>query len=265
MTCFHAMASHLGIYEAAALYDLAFSYRDFEAETRFILEAYRRRRGRAPTTLFELAAGPGRHALAAAAAGLSVAALDVSRQMAEYTRQKAELAGIHLDYRVADMSDFEPPGLFDLAICMLCSAGYLLSDTAVLSHLASVRAALEPDGMYLLELTHPTELSDARKSQSSWRMRDALGELHVDWSGDPSKAVNGIWESHAALVYQPFDGGPATRVEDRAQQRGFTLAELVSLAERSGFALEAALGGFDEGVALDDSSASRMMILLRTA
>lgn len=259
------MASHFGIYAAAALYDLAFSYRDFEAETQFVLEAYRRRRGRSAKSLFELAAGPGRHALSAAAAGLAVTALDLSPHMAGYTRQKAEQAGVRLEYVVADMIDFEPPGTFDLAVCMLCSASYLLTDTAVLSHLACVRAALAADGMYLLELTHPAELSGTPKSKNSWRMRDARGELQIDWGGEPAKAVGGVWEAHATLLYQPFDGGPPVRVEDDARQRGFTFQEVARFAEQSGFAIEAALGAFDEGVPLEDPRANRMLLVLRRA
>lgn len=224
------------------------------------MDAYQRRRGRPAKTFFELAAGPGRHSLAAAAAGLTVTALDLSPEMAAYTKEKAARAGARLQYLVADMAHFEPPGTFDLAACLSCSASYLLSDTAVLSHLSSVRAALTPDGMYLLELTHPAELGGATKSKNTWRMSDARGEVQIDWGGQP---VAGVWESHVTLVYQPSDGAPPVRVEDDACQRGFTLEEATRFADRSGFALEATLGGFDEDLPLDDPRASRMLLLLR--
>jgi SAM-dependent methyltransferase len=256
------MSPHLAIYAAPGLYDLAFRYRDFEAETRFLREAFRRRRGRAATSFFELAAGPGGHALSAASAGLAVTALDLSAPMAAYTLQKAERAGVELRYLVADMTSFEPPGTFDLAACLLCSAGYLLTDDAVLSHLASVRAALAPEGLYVLELTHPAELGGDVKSNHSWRVRDELGELEIDWRGDPGRAIDGIWESHVTLLYRPTDGSPPTRVEDVARERGFTFEQVERFAERSGFAVEATFGGFDEALPLAGSRASRMLVVL---
>lgn len=256
------MPAHLGVYAAAGLYDLAFGYRDCEAETRFLLEAFRRRRGRAASSFFELAAGPGRHALAAARAGLAVTALDLSPQMAAYTLAKAEQEGVELEYLVADMTRFEPPGTFDLAACMLCSAGYLLTDDAVIAHLSSVRAALNPDGLYVLELTHPAELGGDARSNHSWRVRDGLGELEIAWNGDPGRAIDGIWESHVTLLYRPADGTPPTRVEDVARERGFSFEEVAQFAQRSGFTVDATFGGFDAALPLADPRASRMLVVL---
>jgi hypothetical protein len=156
---------------------------------------------------------------------------------------------------------FDVVGSFDLAACMLCSAGYLLTDDAMLSHLASVRATLASEGLYVLELTHPAELSGDVKSNHSWRMRDERGELEIDWRGDPGKAIDGIWESHVTLLYRPTDGSPPTRVEDVARQRGFTFEQVERFAKRSGFAVEV-FGGFDESLQLADSRARRMIVVL---
>jgi hypothetical protein len=98
------LSPHLAIYAAPGLYDLAFRYRDFEAETGFLRETFRRRRARAAMSFFELAAGPGGHALSAASAGLAVTALDLSAPMAAYTLQKAERTGVELRYLVAEMT-----------------------------------------------------------------------------------------------------------------------------------------------------------------
>lgn len=257
------VSSHLGIYAAPGLYDLAFSYRDFDAETRFLLETFRRLRGRPARSFFELAAGPGRHALSAATRGIEVIALDLSPPMAAYALEKAARAGVALHYLVSDMTRFEAPGSFDLAACLLCSAGYLLTDDAWQSHLSSVRAALVPRGLYVLELTHPAELTGAITSHTSWRMRDELGELDIDWRGDPAEAAGGVWESSVTLIYRPADGSPAIRVEDAGRQRALELAEITRCAEASGFALAAVHGGFDEGLSLADPRANRMIIVLR--
>lgn len=256
------MASHGTIYERAALYSLAFSYRDFAAESGWLRSAYERRRARAPRSFLELAAGPAEHAIEMLAAGLDVVALDLSPQMAAHARASAQARGLALPYTVADMVDFPAPGAFDLVACLLCSGSYLLTDEAVLSHFASVRATLAPGGIYLLELTHPSELVGSAKSIHTWKMRDTTGELEIAWGGDPAQAVDGIWQADVRFVYQPYDGGAPVVVEDQARQRAFTHAQFVSLAQQSGFVVEAMLGGFDESIALDSPKATRMVVLL---
>jgi SAM-dependent methyltransferase len=255
------MLGHRAIYRHAALYDLAFSYRDYASECGFLLDWYRARRGRAPRSFLELAAGPAGHALEMASAGLDVLALDLSPEMAAWAREKAERRGLDLPYLVADMAEFTAPVRFDLAACLLCSAGYLLTDQAFLSHLASVRSCLVPGGMYVLELTHPSELNGSIRSNTAWKMRHDGGELAIDWRGDPASAVDGVWWADVSFVYQPATGR-AVHFEDRASQRGFSYAQIVSLARRGGFEVEAAVGSFDENVELDDPRATRMIAML---
>jgi SAM-dependent methyltransferase len=256
------MTPHAAIYSSAELYDLAFSYRDFAAECRFLSELYRARRGRDARTFLELAAGPSRHALQLAAAGLSATALDSVSQMAAFAERRAQARGLPLSYLVADMTDFHGTQRFDLAACLLCSASYLLRDEQVLSHLACVHEALADDGLYVLELTHPAELSGQPKSQTRWNMRDERGELEIDWAGDPARSENGIWQTHVTLRFHPADGSAAVVIEDHAAQRGFGYEELRRLAEQSGFLVEGAFGTFDPSVALDSPQASRMLIAL---
>jgi hypothetical protein len=254
---------HSRIYEAAALYDLAFSYRDYGQETGFLRELYRRRRGRAAGSFLELAAGPAQHALAMLAAGLDAVALDLAPEMASYAHRLAAARGLSLPYLTADMASFSAPRRFDLVACMLCSASYLLTDDAVRSHLACVREALIDDGMYVLELSHPSELSGTRLSKEVWAVTDARGTLDVAWRGDPATAVGGIWQSDAELVYRPSDGSAPITVAASARQRGFRLDELLRLAEQSGLEVEATLGAFDEDVTLESPHANRMIVVVR--
>ncbi len=259
------MTTHTSVYQAAELYDLAFSYRDIGAEARFLRELYRRRRGRPAKTFLELAARPARHAIDMRGAGLDVLALDLAPEMAAYGVESAKARGLALDYVVADMTAFEAPRTFDLAACMLCSASYLLTPEAFLAHLRSVRAALAPEGMYFLELTHPSELAGERKSQNAWKMSDARGELSIAWGGDLAKSVDGVWRADVHLHYRPFDGSAPVHIHDEADQRAFSVTELAGFAEQSGFAIEASFGAFDEHIEVDDPRAHRLLLVLRRA
>jgi SAM-dependent methyltransferase len=256
------MLPHRTIYQQAALYDLAFSYRDYAVESQWLRDAYALRRARAPRSFLELAAGPAGHALEMLAAGLDVTALDLSPEMAAYGRSKAAARGLALPYTEANMVEFQVPQRFDMVACMTCSASYLLTDAAVLSNFASVRTALADGGLYVLELTHPSELTGTKKSQTKWKMRDDAGEVEVDWNGDPGAAVDGIWSDEVSLEYRPFDGSPPISVKEQARQRGFTHGQIIAFAEQSGLVVEAALGGFDEALALASPNATRMILML---
>jgi SAM-dependent methyltransferase len=253
--------AHTTIYEAARLYDLAFSYRDFAKEALFLKRVYMARHGHAPANILELAAGPARHALEMAAVGASATALDIVPEMAEYARRNAIERKLELDYRVCDMTRFESPTKFELAACMLCSATYLLTDRAFDSHLRSVHAALVEGGMYVLELPHPAELEEP-KTKSTWTMRDAMGELAVQWSENATGRDGNTWLADVKLEYRPLDGSAAVLVEQTSRQRKFTREELEALASRAGFSVQGVFGALNESVALDDQQAWRMVIVL---
>jgi SAM-dependent methyltransferase len=252
------------VYDAPALYDLAFGYRNYAHEASFLRGVYERRRQRPPRSFLEIAAGPARHALAMAALGLEVAALDRSPAMAAHARRTAAEQGVELPYVVDDMAAFALPRSFDLAACMIASASYLLRDEDFVAHLRCVRAVMARGGIYVIELAHPSELDGAAKTKDTWTMRDAGGELDVAWisreeSFDPADKTK---VHHVRMIYRPHAGDPVV-LEDESRQRGFSRADIEALvAAAGGFEIEGLLGALDEAVALDAEGAWRMVVVL---
>lgn len=259
------ITAHSEIYGTAALYDLAFSYRDFAKECAFLCSTFERLAGRAPKSFLEIAAGPGRHAQEMLASGLDAVAMDLAPEMAAYGQQTAKQRGLELAYFVEDMTTFESSRNFDLVACMLCSATYLLTDTAFASHLTRVKDALTADGRYVLELPHPAE-SDGPKTKQAWSIRDDGGELHVEWREEGQEGTaDQTYLTRARLEYRPNDGSQPVIVTDKAPQRDVSPERLRRLAEAAGFSIESTLGALDENVTLDDPSAWRMVVVLRKA
>ena len=254
------MNPHAAIYGAAALYDLAFGYRDFARECAFLRGVHDQRRDPPLRSFLELAAGPARHALEMRAAGVRATALDLSPEMAAYAATKARERGLTLPYLVADMVSFESPERFDLVATMLCSATYLLTDDAFVAHLDRVHAALADGGLYVMELPHP---SDRNKTKSTWTVRDGAGELDVRWLDEETADVR-ISRARVRLEYRPFDGSPPRLVEDEAPQRLYSRTDIESLVARNGrFAIDGLFGALDESVALDARSAWRLLLILK--
>ena len=256
------MMEHSAIYDAAALYDLAFSYRDFPEEARFLRQLHAHRLGTEPRSFLELAAGPGRHAQEMCRAGLEVAALDLSSAMAAHCQRQAGKQGLSFPYLLGDMTLFQLDRQFELIACMLCSATYLLTDEQFLAHLGCVHSALSNTGLYVLELPHPNEASDP-KTASDWKMKDAHGELAVQWR--EIAATGRLITIDVRLEYQPNGGGEPLVVMDRGRQRDLTEAHLRALAETAGFVVSDVFGALDEHVALHDPKAWRMVAVLRKA
>jgi hypothetical protein len=256
------MMEHATIYDAAALYDLAFSYRDFPKETRFLRQLYAKRVGREPHSFLELAAGPACHTLEMRSEGLEVAALDLSAAMAAHSQRRAQERGLPFRYVVGDMTHFEFERRFDLIACMLCSATYLLTDEQFERHLSCVRAALADDGVYVLELPHPNDASEA-KTAERWTMKDEHGELSVEWC--EAAAVDRLLTIDVRLEYRPHDNRPPQLVVDRGRQRDLSEADLSRMARATGFVVSDVFGALDEAVALHDPKAWRMLAVLRKA
>ncbi|MBF2053311.1 MAG: class I SAM-dependent methyltransferase [Candidatus Sericytochromatia bacterium] len=257
--------SHQPIYAQAALYDLAFSYRNIEAETQFLLDCYQRVTGRQPQRVLELAAGPARHALECSRRGFQSAALDISPEMMAYAHQLATEADLALETLVADMRDFSLPQPADLAFTLLDSTAYLLTAQDFMQHLQAVARNLNPDGLYILEMTHPADIFERnQRVQTDWEMERGALRLEISW-GDPDDffdPVSQITDCSVSLKAR----GPEGKVNLRtcAPQRSYTYQEVQALlAAQSDFVFWQSYGAFDQTFGVDDERAWRMIMALQ--
>lgn len=255
------MTPHAAIYDASRLYEKAFAFRDFNREVRFLLDAFMSRRQRPATSFLELAAGPARHAIGLGALGLDVAGLDLSASMRALALARAAERGVDLSYVVGDMVSFKMDRRFDLVANMLSSATYILKDEDFVAHLHCVADALEVDGMYVIELPHPSALEGRSTVKDHWTVKDAEGELDVswcseDWQGTTSRCI-------ATMSFRPVEGEPVV-IREEARERIFRLEDVRAFAEATGrFEIEDVLGAVQEGVTLDAEKAWRMVTILR--
>ncbi|HOX09326.1 MAG TPA: class I SAM-dependent methyltransferase, partial [Candidatus Omnitrophota bacterium] len=84
--------------------------------------------GPARNSVLDLACGTGIHLMEFARRGYRASGIDKSPEMAEFVIAKAVSAGLKIGCSVEDMKDFTPRGPYSLAICMLDSFRYLLTD-----------------------------------------------------------------------------------------------------------------------------------------
>ncbi|MFQ3669380.1 MAG: class I SAM-dependent methyltransferase [Fimbriimonadaceae bacterium] len=105
--------------------------------------------------LVDIGCGTGRHAVEFARRGFRVTGVDLSAGMLDQARQKAEAAGVDVEFVHADAREFVREAAFDAAIC-LCEGGLGLADFDVdpLSHdlaiLQNVFADLRPGSPFAI-------------------------------------------------------------------------------------------------------------------
>lgn len=107
----------------------------------------------APTArLLDVGCGPGRHALAFAARGHLVTALDLHMPFLQGLRDEAENHDLKIVTVNSDMRRFRLAGVFDVAICLGLSFGYFESREDDIDTLSCIHAALRPGGRLVLDV-----------------------------------------------------------------------------------------------------------------
>jgi ubiquinone/menaquinone biosynthesis C-methylase UbiE len=247
---------------------LAFSYRDFTAELDAVIAWATESAGRPPATALELAAGPGDHVLGLAQRGLVVTGLDLSAQMCDRMRERADDLSVELDVVQADMRSFELGRTFDLAITMLDSTTYLLTLDDMLSYLDSVARHLSPGGSLIVEMSHPRDAFDADATTSSdWTMSSGDEHVHIRWGSpdgtpDDFDATTQVTQTRVSIDYSAGNGS-SVAVTETHPSRAWTATEFEAAIRLSGeFDVVRQFGSFS-GVALNSPEAWRMITVLR--
>ena len=255
---------HEGLYALPEIYEIAFSYRDIERECDFLTAVYRRVTGRDPSSVLELACGPGQHARAFAARGLRVAALDASPEMTAYVRSRLPDAVV----LTADMADFRLPLRVDLAFTLLDSLPYLTTNERLVAHLRCVHRALRPGGVYVVELRHPAEVwfSRPREGGQTWTMERDGVRVTTHWGLEVQ--VDPIAQTERVLSRFVVERGHERRVVDAwGLLRPLLPQEFLALVELAGgWSFAGWWGDFDLDRPLTpDPPSWRFIIALRRA
>jgi SAM-dependent methyltransferase len=138
------------LYDYPQYYEIAFSFRDIEAEASFLdscIKQFSRTNGK---NVFEVGCGPAPHAGALARLGYQYCGLDINRNMLDHATYKWHDLKPSPRFVDGDMVSFDLPQTADFAFVMLGSL-YLNSLEEMTSHFNSMARALKPGGLYFLD------------------------------------------------------------------------------------------------------------------
>jgi SAM-dependent methyltransferase len=131
---------------SAHVYDLLYSFKDYEAESRDLVSLIR---GRVPgaTSLLDVACGTGRHLEPLRSAFPDVAGVDLDDGLLAIARER--LPDVSLAH--GDMRTFDLGRTFDAVTCLSSSVGYLRNDVELAAAVGRMAAHLAPGGVLIVD------------------------------------------------------------------------------------------------------------------
>ena len=203
------------------------SREDTIPEAEFLMEALELT---AEDRVLDVACGAGRHAQLLAERGPRVVGVDLSLPLLKRA-QALNSAALFLR---ADMRALPFFGAFDAAVCLFASFG-LLGQKGDQAALASICAALAPNGIALIETWNPYAAAQLDGRRNWWRTGDALYLAEAQFDALEGKARD-------ARIVMPLRG--AARSWTR-ETRFYTAPELRAMAESAGLRPMRWFGDFD--------------------
>jgi len=263
------LAEHLNLYQRAVYYDIIFD-RDVNREADFIMAAAALHAGRQPTSVLDIACGPGYHAREFARRGLRAIGSDLQSEMIAFARQKDAAEGLlanglAAEWLVADMRQFVLAAPVDLAFIAFDGLDALQSNAEVIQHFRSVAANLNPNGVYLIDLSHPRDVNHFYYYQFHYEGQRDNTHVEINWGlNDPHyDLITNLCRVELEMIVT-LPQGDEIRVKDSAVERLFLPQEILLLAELAGvFEVVGWYGDYDLNIPLDAPEAKRMIAVLQ--
>lgn len=187
-------------------------------------------------TLIDLGCGPGLYSQAFAARGYTVTGVDISSSSLAYAKQAALVAHKPITYLCQDYVTEPLPGRYDLAVCIYCDFGALISDEQQ-RFLQHVHASLNDNGLLIFDV-FGAGLCKVCQEERTWAY-----EAGADfWSATPHYVLSehvhfsaaNAW-GHRTIILEE-DHRPKEYI---SWDTYYTEAAITTLLARHGFSVEA--------------------------
>ncbi len=131
---------------SAHVYDLLYSFKDYETEARDLLALIRERKPNA-RSLLDVACGTGKHLELLRSDFPDLAGVDLDATLLEMSRERLP----DVPFTQADMRTFDLGRTFDAVTCLFSSVGYLRDDGELTAAIGRMAAHLNPGGVLVVD------------------------------------------------------------------------------------------------------------------
>jgi SAM-dependent methyltransferase len=138
--------------EYSKYYDLIYRDKDYVKECDFVEQILRDYSVKPVKTILEGGCGTGSHAISLANRGYKVTGIDSSDTMIEGAQEKARTLNLGLDFRVADLRQFDLGIRFGACISMFAAMSYITETEDILKTLANIRRHIDTDSLFIFDV-----------------------------------------------------------------------------------------------------------------
>lgn len=131
---------------SARVYDLLYSFKDYETEARDLVALIRDRKP-AASSLLDVACGTGKHLELLRSAFPDVAGVDLNDELLAIARERLP----DVPFTQADMRTFDLGRTFEAVTCLFSSVGYLRDDAELAEAVGRMSAHLTPGGVLIVD------------------------------------------------------------------------------------------------------------------
>ncbi|HBH97504.1 MAG TPA: hypothetical protein DDX89_06950 [Candidatus Omnitrophica bacterium] len=254
-----------GVYRYPRYYAIGYQW-NTEAECDFLEACLAKHVGPEPAAVLDIGCGAGRHLLELARRGHRVTGFDLRPEMVEFVNAEARNAELQVSVSVGDLRRMAVEGTYGLAICLMDTFRYLLTNDEILRHLECVASHLQPGGLYVTDFWVPRRWDQIGSEVYQWEQTRGTTTVRVFYVQHPDSVdpVSQTFEDELVLTVEE-DGASRDIHGERTRTRLIMPQEFDALIQASGaFEIIGRFSDFDESRPLEsDSQSWRMVSLLR--
>jgi SAM-dependent methyltransferase len=245
------------VYDYPEYYSIAVGVlRDVKKEVDFIDKAAKRFAKCKVDSVLEIGCGDSPYMEELSKSGYKFKGLDLSNKMLEYSRKKAENAGISAELICADMLDFSLNEKVGLSYVLFGSL-YRTSNDDFLQHLKCVADSLEKGGIYIL---HMVVEGDFRDCEGTFSHEAKKGNISIKAVFD-RKVVNFSKQlREESFTLHVNDKGKEFTIYDKVIDKFILPSEFKFLVEKSDFEFVDWFDGFDLDKRFDEQNKCEFVV-----
>lgn len=205
------------------------------AECDFLEQCLATYLSRKAVRVLDIGCGAGRHLLELAARGYQVTGFDLRPEMIAFVQDAARKAKRSVHAYVGDLRDMTLEGSFDLAVCLMDTFRFLLTNAHIVRHLNEVATHLAPGGLYVTDFWIPARWDQIANEIYQWEQTEGETTVRVFYLQHPESidVVSQTFEDE--LVFSVEEAGQSKEIRgERTRTRLILPQEFRALVEATG-------------------------------
>ena len=226
--------------------------------------------GRKPVSILDIGCGSGRHLLELARRGHRTTGFDLYPEMVAFVNERIKASEgdepLRVEVSVGDLRAMTLRGRYELAVCLMDTFRFLLTNDEIIQHLQLVAEHLTPGGLYVTDFWIPMQWNKAANEIYQWEQTEGETVVKAFYVQHPDTMdpVQQTFEDELAFVVEG-QGEPREIRGARTRTRLILPQEFRALVAASGvFDVVGSYGEFDVTKPLEpDSGTWRMISVLK--